>query len=117
MRFPENIRTFIKLSDSVKGSLIRILTFISVFLINPCLTSYGYNMRQTFSGDGLSNSAILSLCCDSDGYLWIGTCDGVNIADGISIYPFQSLYAGQSLSGNIIENASKDLSLDAYDKD
>ncbi len=62
-----------------------------------------YNMRQTFSGDGLSNSAILSLCLDDYGWLWIGTCDGVNIATGSSILPFKSLFPGRTLSGNVIE--------------
>ena len=86
-----------------KGNFLRYLTvlWITFCSLMPCANAY--NMRQTISGDGLSNSAILSLCCDSNGYLWIGTCDGVNIADGTSIFAFQSLYPGQTLSGNIIE--------------
>lgn len=65
--------------------------------------AYSYNMRQSSNIDGLSNSAILSLCRDDKGFLWIGTCDGVNIADGLSINPFTSIFPGKSLSGNIIE--------------
>lgn len=65
--------------------------------------AYSYNMRQSSNIDGLSNSTILSLCRDDNGFLWIGTCDGVNIADGTSINPFTSIFPGQPLSGNIIE--------------
>ncbi len=61
-------------------------------------------MRQTFSGDGLSNSAILSLCLDDYGWLWIGTCDGVNIANGAVVHPFKSLFPERTLSGNVIES-------------
>ena len=64
---------------------------------------HAYNMRQTSNSDGLSNSAILSLSLDDAGFLWIGTCDGVNIADGISVTPFSTLFPGLRLSGNIIE--------------
>lgn len=60
-------------------------------------------MRQSSNIEGLSNSAILSMCRDDNGFLWIGTCDGVNISDGTSIYPFSQLFPGQTLSGNEIE--------------
>lgn len=76
------------------------LALIFALAIQPV---FSYNMRQSSNIDGLSNSAILSLCRDDNGFLWIGTCDGVNIADGTSINPFSSIFPGQPLSGNIIE--------------
>ena len=76
------------------------LALIFALAIQPV---FSYNMRQSSNIDGLSNSAILSLCRDDNGFLWIGTCDGVNIADGTSINPFTSIFPGQPLSGNIIE--------------
>lgn len=81
----------------------RYLLLLLILLVSFHFDSFAYNMRQTSNNDGLSNSAILSLCKDDSGYLWIGTCDGVNIANGTSIHPFSSLYPGKSLSGNIIE--------------
>lgn len=84
-------------------AFMRIISILILLAAFSRAGAYAYNMRQTYSGDGLSNSAILSLCNDENGYLWIGTCDGVNIADGTSIHRFESLYPGQSLSGNIIE--------------
>ena len=90
-------------SGSVIGDLAGLVIMFCLLLMCGVPSALAYNMRQTFSGDGLSNSAILSMSSDSKGYLWVGTCDGVNIADGKSIHTFQSLFPGQKLSGNIIE--------------
>ncbi len=80
------------------------MRFLLLLLLLPfSFWSSAYNMRRLSNEDGLSNSAILSLRLDDNGYLWIGTCDGVNIADGTSVNPFQSMFPGRSLSGNIIE--------------
>ena len=76
---------------------------LTVAMLFEALAAYSYNMRQTLNRDGLSNSAILSIAQDDDGYLWLGTCDGVNIADGRSVNPFSQIFPGQALSGNIIE--------------
>ncbi len=86
---------------------IRIVALTLLMILSFALSGKAYNMRQTISGDGLSNSAILSMCLDSNGYLWIGTCDGVNISDGKNIHTFQSLFPGRALSGNIIEMMKK----------
>lgn len=76
---------------------------LTVVMLLNAMSAYAYNMRQTLNRDGLSNSAILSMAQDDDGYLWIGTCDGVNIADGRSVNSFSQIFPGQALSGNIIE--------------
>lgn len=64
---------------------------------------YGNNLKQLSNTDGLSNNAVLSLYQDYDGLLWLGTCDGLNLYDGLNIRPF-TLSEGKNLSGNIIEN-------------
>lgn len=81
----------------------RLCIYLIVIMTALASKAGAFNMRRLTSDDGLSNSAILSLALDDDGFLWIGTCDGVNIADGAAIRPFRSLYPGQRLSGNIIE--------------
>ena len=53
-----------------------------------------YNTYRISSKEGLSNSSVLSLYQDKDGYLWAGTCDGLNILDGNDIeiyYPNEEL--------------------------
>lgn len=64
---------------------------------------YGNNLKQLSNTDGLSNNAVLSLYQDYDRLLWLGTCDGLNLYDGLNIRPF-TLSEGKNLSGNIIEN-------------
>ena len=71
-------------------------------LLMPSVAIQAYNLRKYSNIDGLSNSAILSLCQDQDGFLWIGTYDGLNLYDGIGIR--QMYDEAYSLSGNIIEN-------------
>ena len=83
-----------------KNILTSLFLFIlSIFTYN----AYGYNLRQISNMDGLSNSAVLSLYQDCDGFLWLGTCDGLNLYDGLEFHPL--IFAeGKSLSGNLIEN-------------
>lgn len=68
------------------------------------LLAYGFNLRQINTDDGLSNSAVLSLYCGSNGLLWVGTCDGLNAYDGHCVYPTRQIPEYASLSGNIIES-------------
>ena len=77
--------------------------FLSICML-CMIVARGYNIRQTTISDGLSSSAVLSMAQDSDGFLWLGTLDGVNITDGSATVPFSVLYPGVSLSGNLIEN-------------
>ena len=61
------------------------------------------NMRRVANDEGMTNSAVLSVCEDSSGLLWIGTCDGVNLYDGYTVYPLSDIYPSTPLSGNIVE--------------
>lgn len=69
-----------------------------------CLGTDAYNIRQTSNSDGLASSAVLAMAQDSEGFLWIGTLDGISISDGSNIFPFSTLFPEVSLSGNLIEN-------------
>lgn len=62
-----------------------------------------YNLRQFSSKNGLSNSAILSLCQDKQGTIWIGSCDGLNIYDGTYLGLYKPTDAHAAFSGNLIE--------------
>ena len=55
-----------------------ILLLISLLCCFPDFV-YAYSLRQFSNKNGLSNSAIQSLYQDSQGVLWIGTCDGLNV--------------------------------------
>ena len=72
-------------------------------LVCLCGSACAYSLRQFTSKEGLSNSAILSVCQDSDGLLWIGTCDGMNLYDGNRLWLYQPADVRNSLSGNLID--------------
>lgn len=65
---------------------------------------HAQSIRQLSNKNGLSNSAVLSMCQDSKGLLWIGSCDGLNTCDGKKIGLFNAAIMSGQLSGNLINN-------------
>ena len=61
-----------------------------------------YTLRQIDNTDGLSNSAVLSLCQDEAGRLWMGTCDGLNLFDGRQVSLSGRTLSEMSLTGELI---------------
>nr|WP_321375675.1 two-component regulator propeller domain-containing protein [uncultured Bacteroides sp.] len=77
-----------------------------LFLCLLCLlqSGFGQNLRKISSREGISNNAVLSLCQDRNGYVWLGTVDGLNLWDGNEMQIFQPrLDKANHLSGNLIE--------------
>ncbi|MDR1381956.1 MAG: helix-turn-helix domain-containing protein [Tannerella sp.] len=77
-----------------------------ILLLFVFLTSAAgaYNLRQLSNRDGLSNSAILSICQDSERFVWIGSVDGLNMYNGAEITVFKpEVNPLGSLSGNLVE--------------
>lgn len=63
------------------------------------------NVHTINTGDGLSSSAVLSLHQDDEGYVYVGTIDGLNIWDGRRfIFSDSGGRSDRKLSGNIIES-------------
>lgn len=86
----------------MRNFTVRSLLLSLLLLCNLSLPAY--NLRRTSNSDGLSSSTVHSMAQDSNGFLWLGTLDGVCITDGATTTPFTLLYPGLSLSGNLIEN-------------
>lgn len=63
-----------------------------------------YNLRQISNREGLSNSAILSIYQDYDGFMWFGSCDGLNMFNGLNTQVYKPTDEKNNLSGNLIEN-------------
>lgn len=62
------------------------------------------NIRSITTADGLSNSSILSLYQNNYGYVFVGTCDGLNIWDGRTFLHITAAGKyGKGISGNLIE--------------
>ncbi|MDR2362454.1 MAG: response regulator [Prevotellaceae bacterium] len=65
---------------------------------------FSHNLRQLSSKEGLSNSAILSIYQDKERFMWFGSCDGLNMYDGLHIQVYKPTTNNpNSLSGNLIE--------------
>ncbi len=65
-----------------KANLLIILLFLTS-------VTNAYNLRQLSNKEGLSNSAILSICQDNERFTWIGTADGLNMYNGAEIHIFK----------------------------
>lgn len=62
------------------------------------------NLRMISSREGISNNSVLCLNQDAGGFIWLGTCEGLNIWDGqhMGCYPPEGSGL-RPLSGNLIE--------------
>ncbi len=90
---------------------ITFMTPRTLKIVLSCIISYftiqssnAGNIRQISSMEGISNNSVLCLSQDRDGFIWIGTCEGLNIWDGQEMvcYP-QTGSQMKALSGNLIE--------------
>lgn len=79
------------------------LVFIFLFIVTVCIFSQNSNYiyRNLRMEDGLSQSTILSLAQDKEGYIWIGTADGLDRYDG---YKLKIYNAKNSLTDNTINS-------------
>lgn len=77
---------------------------LSACLLLSAAAAAADNLRQISSREGISNNAILSLAQDRHGYVWVGTCDGLNMWDGERMHLYPNDWSGnEPLSGNLIE--------------
>lgn len=81
-------------------------TFLSLSLISCFfLKGASYHMQHIDSRAGLSNSAVLSIYQDENGFMWVGTYNGLNRYDGKFIESFGLDENNDSVqSSNIIQN-------------
>lgn len=84
------------------NAVMKFIGGLFFFLVCVINSLSAYNLRQVTNSDGLTSSAVLSLLQDSNGFLWMGTCDGVNIYDGTKAYSWNG-WGQLNLSGYIIE--------------
>lgn len=84
----------------------KITTAIICAILSVFLTFEGHAAKhQTISSaDGLSNNALLCLHQDKLGHIYIGTADGLNIWDGVSMKTFQAADGRNYFFGNMIRH-------------
>ncbi len=83
--------------------------FIPLFLLNNLLYAQRPFSHITVDG-GLSNSTVLSVCKDNQGFMWFGTRDGLNRFDGrtVKIYRNDPENPQSILSNEYIYDIKKD---------
>src|SRR4030043_2126704 len=89
-----SVKVHIKASVSWKG----ILLFFFSILTNNAFPQ-GYNFRNFNSEEELSKSYIYSIIQDVQGYLWVGTGNGLSRYNG---FIFENYTTGDSLADNFI---------------
>jgi signal transduction histidine kinase/DNA-binding response OmpR family regulator/ligand-binding sensor domain-containing protein len=78
------------------------IVFSIYLLLLSCISASAYSVRQIADKRYMSNISIASLCQDDAGRMWIGTCDGVNIYDGLKIDMLKPKERSNYIIGNII---------------
>ena len=84
---------------------MRRILFLIIFIFCAFIKLYSqdFDTRRITSSIGLSNSSVTSILQDSEGQMWFGTWDGLNMYDGKSITVFKPEPGNdESISNNII---------------
>jgi ligand-binding sensor domain-containing protein/signal transduction histidine kinase/DNA-binding response OmpR family regulator len=71
----------------------RLIVAITIvfFVMNPAgITAQGISFHHLTAEDGLSQNAVLSLSQDHNGFIWIGTSNGLNRYDGYRIKVYEA---------------------------
>jgi len=70
---------------------------------------FNFSFEQFTTDNGLSHESVINLTKDRDGFLWIGTANGLNRFDGISFKIFRNDPNNeQTISGNYIAGTTLD---------
>jgi len=78
-----------------------LIALVSILL--SCQLSFALpNIRQISHNEGLTNAAVLDLCQDYEGIVWVGTCDGLSAFYGKAVHPVM-FRDGGSMDGSLVE--------------
>lgn len=92
----------------MRVKIILILNLLAFTLVNKAQTDNYYCSQLTIN-EGLSHNTIECIFKDSEGYIWIGTHNGLNRYDGTNIISYQSKNEkSNSLSGNRVLSINED---------
>ena len=89
------------------NSLFKQIIF-TIILIS-CVSLHAQLQLNEISGtEGLSQNTVRSIIQDSNGFIWVGTYNGINKYDGYSMTQYKFLNDVNSLSSNIIISLFED---------
>ncbi len=95
------LKCYICYMHKTERSLKKIILLYTLWIIPGIFSAQGIFRFEHFNiEDGLSQSTVSSILCDKNGFLWIGTMNGLNRYDG---YNFK-IYKGQTIEQNAMAN-------------
>ncbi len=91
-------------------SKYKLYTILLLITVTHLLTKAQdiFRFEHYDSKNGLSQNSVSSLMCDKDGFLWIGTMNGLNRFDGYKFKVFDSASENNSFINNRIINIWQD---------
>jgi ligand-binding sensor domain-containing protein/two-component sensor histidine kinase len=93
---------------SVRNIFLFIIFFFSLYQ-KANAQRFNYSFEQFTTDNGLSHESVINITKDPDGFLWIGTGNGLNRFDGISFKIFRNDPNNEhSISGNYIAGTTLD---------
>ena len=82
----------------------KIITFL-LLLVNIIISAKDFDISNLTNSDGLSNSSINNIFQDSNGLIWLGTWDGLNVYNGRDLKTYKPEPGNlNSISNNIIRD-------------
>lgn len=98
----------LKIMSCKKISICRIILigfFAGIFIVNALAQSTDLRFTHITTEQGLSNNELTSIAQDKNGFIWIGTNDGLNRFDGYEIKVYRHiLNEPTSVLSNFISN-------------
>src|SRR6185436_1537565 len=90
-------------------NIFLIVTIFFCFLQKTKAQRFNFSFEQFTTDNGLSHESIIGIVKDKDGFIWLGTANGLNRFDGVSFKVFQNNPAtDQSIPGNYIAGITLD---------
>jgi diguanylate cyclase (GGDEF)-like protein len=87
-----------------------LLLFPLALTAQPAMSVYDYDIKQWTAADGLPSNAVRAVTQDPQGYLWVGTLEGLARFDGSTFETFTSGATRRQLIGNVITRLYTDSS-------
>ena len=92
----------------MRSALVSVFLFLAIMTSAISMAETDIRFQQVSRDDGLSQSFVLSVTQDSEGYIWFGTQSGLNRYDGYEMRVFENTNQPGDLPDNVVRNLYSD---------